>query len=372
MVNAWLTVLVAVVIAQSDPSRLAAAGLQIGSETQSTDRTRDAARIAAFAACHRDFLGQLYTPDPNLWVVERGASIAYVLGVEHRLPVDFLWRSDVIERAVAHSTMLMTETGLGSVGSDDPRVGADEPMIVGNPIETRLSGLRRAKWQGMAAIMPPATLSRINGMPSWMAAQAINEIAERRYGPPMEPGPDRQLVDLFKTVGKPVERIETELRLSDYATVLDERAQRRMLAESVDGVGTSAPAKLALANHHAWARGGTDPLGLAKGLRARSAMSNLVDGLATTRNAAWAKRIDDRLRDGHVTFVAVGAAHLYGPTSLFSYLRSAGLRERLISSPMAAPVIRSAVYHPTTWAECGEYLKYPVGRLGPSGGKHDR
>ena len=51
----------------------------------------------------------------------------------------------------------------------------------------------------------------------------------------------------------------------------------------------------------------------------------LYDALLTKRNANWAKWISAQMKKPGVTFIAVGAGHLAGPTSVQALLPAYGL-----------------------------------------------
>jgi uncharacterized protein YbaP (TraB family) len=51
----------------------------------------------------------------------------------------------------------------------------------------------------------------------------------------------------------------------------------------------------------------------------------LYDALLTKRNANWAQWISARMAKPGMTFMAVGAGHLAGPTSVQNLLRAYGL-----------------------------------------------
>jgi uncharacterized protein YbaP (TraB family) len=51
----------------------------------------------------------------------------------------------------------------------------------------------------------------------------------------------------------------------------------------------------------------------------------LYDALLTKRNANWAKWISAKMDKPGVTFIAVGAGHLAGPTSVQALLPAYGL-----------------------------------------------
>jgi uncharacterized protein YbaP (TraB family) len=72
-----------------------------------------------------------------------------------------------------------------------------------------------------------------------------------------------------------------------------------------------------------WASADTESLGqlMNEGLTSRT----LYDALLTKRNANWAKWISARMAKPGVTFMAVGAGHLAGPTSVQNLLPAYGL-----------------------------------------------
>ena len=72
-----------------------------------------------------------------------------------------------------------------------------------------------------------------------------------------------------------------------------------------------------------WAAAETESLAqlMNEGMTSRA----LNDALLTKRNANWAKWISARMAKPGVTFIAVGAGHLAGPTSVQALLPAYGL-----------------------------------------------
>ena len=68
-----------------------------------------------------------------------------------------------------------------------------------------------------------------------------------------------------------------------------------------------------------------DPEGLGRLMNEGLTSRTLYDALLTKRNANWAKWIAARMDKPGVTFMAVGAGHLAGPTSVQTLLPAYGL-----------------------------------------------
>ena len=89
-------------------------------------------------------------------------------------------------------------------------------------------------------------------------------------------------------------------------------------AKTIDDVGSTTDKMVAM-----WASADTESLAqlMNEGLTSRT----LYDALLTNRNANWVKWISAQMKKPGVTFIAVGAGHLAGPTSVQALLPAYGL-----------------------------------------------
>lgn len=328
------------------------------------DKTQWLRRAAAANACRRAYYGEDYLPQPAIWKIADADSTVYLFGTIHALPLGFDWRSPQMQQIIDTADSLITETGrefrphsLTAIGQvmRTPD-GNDRPV----PIADRVSGERRAKWIGMAAMMPQSAAAELDKSPSWLAAIVIAELPSRFLKPSMTTGVDDQLEAEFTKAGKPISAMEDGKAVLASLNTIPEGVQRELLASALDHVGAPRSLEQRMALLHEWARGS------AIHSSASSVPTEyLRDRLLAKRNRAWVDVIKQRMAKPGTTLVAVGAGHLGGDGSLMELLATAGLRAERIS-PTSAPLPRPKFEPmPKNWEECA---KYQTGAAVPQSG----
>ena len=78
-----------------------------------------------------------------------------------------------------------------------------------------------------------------------------------------------------------------------------------------------------------WSRGDVKAIAISFN-RDLSSSPELMNSLIKQRNANWSRWIEDRMTKPGSVFVAVGAGHLAGPSSLISLLQRDGYKVRRI------------------------------------------
>ena len=323
-------------------------------------------RTRAMNACRRAFLGQTYSPQPAIWKVADADTTIYLFGTVHQLPAGFEWRSAQLDEIIRDAGSLLTEDGmrtkrgpneLQKILSDMP--GAKPDML---PIVDRLKGERRAKWLGMASMLPENSVQRIDRMPSWLAAIAIayaGDQAKNSVG--VSRGVDAQLEAEFTKAKKPVGAMEDSAAVLAALNLIPEQAQLKLLDSVLDKVGKHRSREEFLSRLHRWARGeaplGDDELS--------QFPSEFRKELLDARNAAWVNVVKQKLGPPGISLIAVGAAHLHGTGSLLDLLDKEGFRSEPIS-PITPPQPRPAFRPmPKSLGECSTYL---FGKAKPEAG----
>lgn len=309
-------------------------------------------------ACRRAFIGQDYLPQPAIWKLSDADTTLYLFGTIHQLPISFDWRSAQMDQIISEAGSLITETGVRKAGGQSSmdewlqKAAAPPPP----PIAQRVGGKRRAKWLGMAAMMPETARSRLDSMPSWMAAMTIAIGASRYVIPAMGAGVDDQLEQTFGAAKKPITAIEDSYGVTVGVSRMGPRDQQRMLNEALDEVGHPRTLAERMKSFHQWARGDHSPdRGWTKAEGASSAKVFLRERLLDTRNAAWADTLQRRMSDPGVVLVAVGAGHLAGKGSLLELLAAKGLAAERVSPTGPARSRPAFLPRPTAFADCSRY-----------------
>ncbi len=309
-------------------------------------------------SCRRAFIGQDYEPQPAIWKIEDADSRVYLLGTIHQLPVSFEWRNPQLDRIIAEAGSLVTETGvptdpkafaaavekMGPVASDGQRLS----------IADRLSGERRAKWVGMASMMPEEAVARLDRGPTWFAAIGIGIQQQARRSPPMTSGVDAALTREFKKAGKPVEAIEEFQPILASLAEISELQQLDWLNETIDNVGQERSLEQRMVNFHEWASG--RPRDFKQVAEGNVLGAALIERLLDRRNASWIDQLKQRLKQPGTTLVAAGAAHFHGANSVIDLLDKQGIKVERVS-PTTPPRKRTPVVTaPKTWSECADIM----------------
>jgi hypothetical protein len=155
----------------------------------------------------------------------------------------------------------------------------------------------------------------------WAAAITISLLAAQKSGFDPNSGVERQLTAAAKVSNKPIGGLETMAFQLGVFDSLPEAEQIAFLVETakmIDDVGSTTDKMVAM-----WASAETEGLGqlMNEGLTSRT----LYDALLTKRNANWAQWISAQMKKPGVTFMAVGAGHLAGSTSVQALLPAYGL-----------------------------------------------
>ena len=273
------------------------------------------ALLAALAGCSPPPL----PANPALWkVTAPGGGTGFLFGTIHALPAPAAWRTPKVEAALAASGELMVEIAdlndKAAVHAEFQRLAKDDHQP---PLAARLSP---ADARALAVLearlgVAPAMLDRDK---SWAAALVLaNE------GAPASNGIDQALLADNRLPLRELEGAAAQFGVFD---ALPEAAQRRMLAEVVEGAGSDAEARR---NSAAWLRGdmGAIESETHHGLLADAA---LRDALYVRRNRAWAPKIASEINARRRPFVAVGAAHMAGAEGLVAMLQAQGFTVRRV------------------------------------------
>lgn len=247
----------------------------------------------------------------------------YIFGTIHLLPKGAKWQSETLNKAIADSDVLITET----IGLEDDanvsrifnHMSRDEAVI---DIEQRVQDDQRSK---LNQIINNQNLSQklLDSMETWAAALSISNAITSDMGFKRALGVETILKDIFDGGNKPNEGLETIAAQFAIFDDLSENDQRAMLASIITNSDNSKESLIKLVN--AWLDGDTDALltetntGMLTNPIVREA---LLDG----RNRKWVKVLEQKMsQDRDIRyFVAVGAAHLVGENGVPELLRKAG------------------------------------------------
>ncbi|WP_397577196.1 TraB/GumN family protein [Sphingorhabdus sp.] len=258
--------------------------------------------------------------DPALWVVKDEDTTVYLFGSVHLLKPGLGWFDDGVKTAFDSSDQLVLELVEPPAAEVQALFGKLAMDQQGKTLRSKMNDADRAVYEaamGKLGIPAPA----FDPLEPWAAGITLSVVAMQKSGFDPNSGVEKQLTAAAKVSNKPIAGLETmEFQLGLFDT-LPEAEQITFLVETaklIDEVASTTDKMVAM-----WASAETESLGqlMNEGLTSRT----LYDALLTKRNANWTKWISARMAKPGVTFMAVGAGHLAGPTSVQNLLPAYGL-----------------------------------------------
>ena len=160
----------------------------------------------------------------------------------------------------------------------------------------------------------------------WLASVTLSVVPLIRAGYDPKSGVDLQLKSLFSKATKPVRGFETIEQQMHLFADIPEVEQVSMLHSTLDQLGTAATTLDALVD--AWSKGDVEAFASLTQSGLFPGSPQLYERLVVVRNTDWAHKIEARMKQPGVTFVAVGAAHLAGKASVQADLEGLGFSVR--------------------------------------------
>ncbi|MBD3729759.1 MAG: TraB/GumN family protein [Sphingomonadales bacterium] len=339
-------------VAPAVPAQRAyAQGLNNAQPAQTSPRSHAPGNLAEPKARPAPKIVQRYQPTPALWLVQDEDTQIYLFGTFHALPPGFKWRTPQLDAIIADADELVVETT-----EEDSERDMKQSMARRlaesrghEPISARLSAGSAEKWRKLIAQlhMPVDAFDR---MPPLLAMISIGMTDIEDQGSTSEYGVETVLEAEFKARGRPVLSIEDPGAVLDDLIALDETPFIAMIEQSLafwngkdvasfvagDSRFSNSVADSSFVQEHRWARGenveipDSDFMVDEFGPAYRQAM-------LTNRNRAWAKWVEQRLKQPGKVFVAVGAGHLWGYDSLRVQLDQIGLKAERVHLPSVEP-----------------------------------
>lgn len=258
--------------------------------------------------------------DPALWVVKDEDTTVYLFGSVHLLKPGLGWFDDGVKTAFDSSDQLVLELVEPPAAEVQALFGKLAMDQRGKTLRSKMTDADRAVYEAaMGKLGLPA--AAFDPFEPWAAGITLSVLAMQKSGFDPNSGVEKQLTAAAKGSNKPIAGLETmEFQFGLFDT-LPETEQITFLVEAakmIDEVASTTDKMVAM-----WASAETESLGqlMNEGLTSRT----LYDALLTKRNANWAKWISARMAKPGVTFMAVGAGHLAGPTSVQNLLPAYGL-----------------------------------------------
>lgn len=264
--------------------------------------------------------------DPALWVVKDEDTTIYLFGTVHILKPGLGWYDDGVKTAFESSDRLVLEMV-------EPPAAESQALFMklamdqsGKTLRSKMTEADRAIYEGaLKKIGLP--IEGLDPFDPWAAAVTMSVLAMQKQGFDVNSGAEKQLTAAAKASNKPIGGVETmEFQLGVFDS-MPESEQIRFLIETAkmsDDGGKLMDRMVEL-----W--GTPDPEGLGQLMNEGLTSRALYDALLTKRNANWAKWISAEMAKPGTTFMAVGAGHLAGATSVQALLPAYGLNAQRVA-----------------------------------------
>ncbi|MGL5840063.1 MAG: TraB/GumN family protein [Sphingorhabdus sp.] len=264
--------------------------------------------------------------DPALWVVKDEDTTIYLFGTVHILKPGMGWFDEAVKDAFDKSDRLVMEIVEPDAATTQAlfaKYGIDKS---GKPLTSKMNEADRAIYtRAMEKVGLP--VAAFEPLDPWAAAVTMQVVGLQKSGYDATSGVETQLKAAAKATNKPMEGVETmEGQLAIFDTLSEETQLQFLIegAKAVDEMTTTMDNMVTL-----WAK--PDPDGLAKLMNEGLTDPKLYAALLTNRNANWAAWIDRQMDKPGIIFMAVGAGHLSGTTSVPQLLSAYGLKAERVA-----------------------------------------
>ena len=258
--------------------------------------------------------------DPALWVIRDEDTTIYLFGTVHILKPGMTWFDEAVKDSFEASDELVVEMIKPDPAAMAKVVGDLAIDKTGISLRDKLTATDRAKYE--------ATLTRLNlpvasfdPLDPWFASVNISLIPLMRNGYASAQGADDELQAQAAARSIRVTGLETPEQQLGFFDNLPEDVQIRFLNFTIDTIDEAADGMEQMVVE--WANAHVDELGelMNAGLEDKI----IYDTLLVNRNISWAKWVEQRMKRPGTVFMAVGAGHLAGDSSLQSVLAKKGL-----------------------------------------------
>lgn len=299
------------------------AGLLCFAPAAAQDETAPVAEVAPEAAA--DAMIETVDADPALWIAEDEDTKIYMFGTIHMLKPGLSWFDDAVADAYGSADSVvfeLLEPEPAEVQATVMRLAVDSS---GTSLRDKLSDKDRADYEAaLTEFGIPAP--QLDQLDPWMAAIQLSVFAITKAGFDPNSGVEKVLMQRATSDSKEMiglETLEEQLGFMDNLPLENQVAFLNATVDQLDDIEEGLDAMIG-----DWADG--DPQALADLLNEALTDAALRDALLTQRNANWAEWIDTRLDTPGTVFLAVGAGHLAGESSVQDLLAERGIESRRI------------------------------------------
>lgn len=257
--------------------------------------------------------------DPALWLIKDEDTIIYLFGTVHILKPGMSWFDEAVRDSFDASDELVVE-----MIKPDPSVmmkivrelGIDK---TGVSLRDKLTAEDRAEYEAaLTGLQVP--VAAFDPLDPWFASVSLSLIPLTRNGYDTSQGVEDELLAQAAAREIKITGLETPEQQLGFFDNLPEEIQIRFLNFTVDTIDEATEGMELMVTQ--WANANVDALGelMNAGLEDKI----IYDTLLTNRNANWAEWVDQRMQQPGTVFLAVGAGHLAGESSLQTMLAKKG------------------------------------------------
>lgn len=259
-------------------------------------------------------------PDPALWVIKDDDTTIYLFGTVHILKPGMTWFDEAVKDGFDASDELVVEM-IKPDAAVMAKIVADLAIDkTGVSLRDKLAAEDRADYEAALTNlgMPVAAFDPLD---PWFASVNLSLIPLMRNGYDANQGVEDELLAHAKARKITITGLETPEQQLGFFDNLPEDVQIRFLNFTVDTIDEAADGMEQMVAE--WANANIDALGelMNAGLEDKI----LYEALLVNRNAIWAEWVDQRMAQPGTVFLAVGAGHLAGESSLQALLAKKGI-----------------------------------------------
>jgi uncharacterized protein len=264
--------------------------------------------------------------DPALWVVKDADTTIYLFGTVHILKPGMGWFDEAVKTAFDKSDRLVLEMVQPDAAATQQlfaKYGIDQS---GKPLTSKMTEDEKAVYtKAMEKVGLP--VAAFEPLDPWAAAVTMQVVGLQKGGYDVNSGVETQLTAAANAAKKPISGVET---MESQLAIFDGLSQETQIKFLVEGAKVVDQMNATMDNMVTlWAK--PDPEGLAQLMNDGMTDPKLYAALLTNRNANWAAWINEQMKKPGTTFMAVGAGHLSGATSVPNLLTAYGIETQRVA-----------------------------------------
>ncbi len=264
-------------------------------------------------------------PDPALWVVKDEDTTIYLFGTVHILKPGLTWFDEAVKEAFDASDELVVEMIEPDPAAMMKIVNDMAIDKTGVSLRDKLSEEDRADYEAaLTSLNLP--VGAFDPLKPWFASVSLSLVPLMKSGYDTNSGVEDALTSQAKARNMKIIGLETPEQQLGFFDNLPEDVQIRFLNFNVDTIDEMADGMENMVAH--WAN--ANITALAELMNAGLEEKILYETLLSNRNANWAVWVDERMDQPGTVFMAVGAGHLAGETSLQAQLKKRGLKAKRV------------------------------------------